>query len=227
MLVSIIIPVLNEERSLATLLDYLRGLPRTSGQDIEIIVVDGGSHDASPHIAARNADIAVCSALGRAKQMNAGAKRATGEMLVFLHADSTPTIDLLEQCRKLTDANEVWGFSAVRLDDEAPAFRVIESFMNKRSAMSGIATGDQMICVQTSTFKLLEGYANIPLMEDIELSKRLKKISRPVFFRRPVICSARKWRKHGIVRTVVMMWWLRAAYFFGANPERLHAIYYA
>ncbi len=227
MLASIIIPVLNEGDRLASLIGHLRQIPRLPHEHFEVIVVDGGSRDASPDIATTLADQVVHSSPGRALQMNKGAEHATGDVLVFLHADSMPPRDLFEQCSTLCHSTKAWSFSAVRLDDTAIAFRVIEWFMNMRSMLSGIATGDQMISVKAGTFRRLKGYASIALMEDIELSKRLKKESRPIFFKTPVVCSARKWRKHGVIRTVVMMWLLRAAYFSGVKPERLHAIYYA
>lgn len=226
MLSSIIIPVLNEEHCLADLLAYLRELPVGELQSLEIIVVDGGSTDASLNIAEQLADTVVQSPPGRATQMNKGARLAKGDVLVFLHADTWPAKSLLLQCRLLIESRKEWGFFKVRLDDGAMVFRVIEWFMNTRSKMTGIATGDQTICVKASTFELLEGYANIPLMEDIELSKRLKRISCPIVPEERVVCSARKWRKNGVVKTVLTMWMLRAGYFFGANPERLRAIYY-
>lgn len=226
MLASIIIPVLNEEQRLASLIGYLRKLPDQKPHSLEVIVVDGGSTDASLEIATELADTVVQSAPGRAIQMNKGAQLAHGEVLVFLHADTRPTISLLSQCNQLIEASEVWCFSKVRLDDSAKAFRVIEWFMNIRSYATSIATGDQMICVEAATFHLLEGYANILLMEDVDLSKRLKRISRPLVLDARVVCSARKWLKNGVLKTVLMMWLLRAAYFFGVSPQRLQAIYY-
>lgn len=226
LLTSIIIPVLNEEHRLAALINYLRVLPSKELQSLEVIVVDGGSSDASLSIATDLADKVVQSLPGRAIQMNEGAQLARGEVLVFLHADTWPASSLLFQCSQLIDSSSSWCFSKVRLDDDAIVFRVIEWFMNTRSTMSSIATGDQTVCVERSTFDRLKGYANIPLMEDIELSKRLKKVSRPIVFDERVVCSARKWRKNGVIKTVLTMWLLRAGYFFGASPERLRAIYY-
>lgn len=226
MLTSIIIPVLNEEPRLAALIGYLRELPGKELHSLEVIVVDGGSTDSSLDIARELADTVVQSPPGRAMQMNRGAQLASGDVLVFLHADTRPAASLLSQCRQLIEAGEVWCFSRVRLDDSARAFRVIEWFMNTRSKMTGIATGDQTICVEASTFRFLDGYANISLMEDIELSKRLKRVSRPLVHDERVVCSARKWQKNGVIKTVLMMWLLRAGYFFGASPQKLQAIYY-
>ncbi len=226
MLISIIIPVLNEEGHLAGLIDYLRSLPRSKSQSLELIVVDGGSIDASVELATGLADAVVQTQTGRATQMNKGAQLASGEVLVFLHADARPAYSLCTQCSLLIEAREAWGFSKVHLDDQAPVFRMIEWFMNTRSRITGIATGDQAICVEASTFATINGYANISLMEDIELSKRLKRVSRPIVFDERVVCSTRKWRKNGVLKTVLMMWLLRAWYFLGANPERLRTIYY-
>ncbi|MFK7732002.1 MAG: TIGR04283 family arsenosugar biosynthesis glycosyltransferase [Pseudomonadales bacterium] len=226
MLISIIIPVLNEEKRLAALINYLRELADKQLPPLEIIVVDGGSTDASLSIAADLADDVAKTLACRAAQMNEGARLASGDVLVFLHADSWPANNLFSQCGQLIGSNRLWCFSKVRLDDEAFVFRVIEWFMNTRSTMSGIATGDQTVCVKSSTFDQLNGYADIPLMEDIELSRRLKRVSRPIVFDERVVCSTRKWRKNGVIKTVLMMWLLRAGYFLGTSPARLHAIYY-
>lgn len=226
LLASIIIPVLNEEHRLTALIAHLRSLPAKKRQSMEIIVVDGGSSDASLGIAKNLADTVAQSPPGRAIQMNKGARLANGNVLVFLHADTWPAGCLLTQCELLSEASEAWCFSRVRLDDVALGFRVIEWFMNTRSSMTSIATGDQTICVKAETFERLNGYADIPLMEDIELSKRLKRTSRPIVHDERVVCSARKWRRNGVVKTVLMMWVLRAGYFFGVNPLRLRTIYY-
>lgn len=171
---------------------------------------------------ARAPDPIVASApCGRASQMNRGAEAATADILLFLHADTVLPIDASAHVRAAITAGRVWGRFDVRLSGTHPAFRVIERMMNWRSATTGIATGDQALFVQRDVFRMLGGYAAIPLMEDIEFAARLKWVDRPALIRAPVVTSSRRWEQHGIVRTVLRMWALRLLYALGVAPRIL------
>ena len=217
--VSIIIPVLNEADRIG---DLLKHLP----DNIETIVVDGGSTDSTVEIAASQADQIISSEKGRARQMNAGAAVASGEILLFLHADSFLPGNFLYHLQKFYVLDKAWGRFDVRIENEKRVFRIIEAMMNLRSRMTGICTGDQAIFMKRSVFNRVGGFAIIPLMEDIEISKRLKKISKPFCINNPTLTSARRWLKGGILPTILLMWWLRLAYHFGVSPEHLANHYY-
>ena len=217
--VSIIIPVLNEADRIG---DLLKHLP----DNIETIVVDGGSMDSTVEIAASHADQIISSKKGRARQMNAGAAVASGEILLFLHADSFLPRNFLYHLQKFYVLDKAWGRFDVRIENEKRVFRIIEAMMNLRSRMTGICTGDQAIFMKRSVFNRVGGFAIIPLMEDIEISKRLKKISKPFCINNPTLTSARRWLKGGILPTILLMWWLRLAYHFGVSPEHLANHYY-
>ena len=217
--VSIIIPVLNEADRIG---DLLKHLP----DNIETIVVDGGSTDSTVEIAASQADQIISSEKGRARQMNAGAAVASGEILLFLHADSFLPRNFLYHLQKFYVLDKAWGRFDVRIENEKRVFRIIEAMMNLRSRMTGICTGDQAIFMKRSVFNRVGGFAIIPLMEDIEISKRLKKISKPFCINNPTLTSARRWLKGGILPTILLMWWLRLAYHFGVSPEHLANHYY-
>jgi len=215
---SIILPVLNEAASLSAQLAELQGL-RASG--VELLVVDGGSSDGSAALPAALVDALLAAPRGRAVQMNAGARASTGAALLFLHADTTlpPSADQLIS-RALEDG-ALWGRFDVRIDGAHPLLRVVERMMNWRSRRTGVATGDQAIFVRRDVFEAVGGYPEIPLMEDIALSKRLKRIAAPACLAEQVTTSGRRWEKHGVLRTILLMWRLRAEYFFGADPQRL------
>jgi len=166
-----------------------------------------------------------CPRQGRARQMNHAASLARASHLVFVHADTRlpPDAAALVQGAVLRGAR--WGRFDVRLDDRRAVFRMIAALMNARSAVSGIATGDQALFVERGLFERLGGFCDIPLMEDVELSRRLKKTARPHRIRTPVVTSARRWREHGVARTVLLMWTLRFLYFAGVAPQRL-AVWY-
>ena len=214
---SIIIPAIDEAERLATVLPSLARL-REKGH--EVIVVDGGSGDDTRARAGALADRVLIAERGRARQMNAGAAHARGEVLVFLHADSLLPRDT-ESAIARAMVSSCWGRFDVRLWGRERSFRIIEVFMNLRSRITGIATGDQAIFVSREAFHAIGGYPDIPLMEDIAISRRLKAIARPACLRQKVVTSARRWRTHGILRTVVLMWRLRLAYALGADPRRL------
>jgi rSAM/selenodomain-associated transferase 2 len=223
-MLSIIIPVLNEARHLEQLLpDLSRKCPGA-----EIIVVDGGSTDGSTNVVAQHPLARlVVSPPGRARQMNAGAREARGETLLFLHADTRLPDGAAEAIRAaLADPRVAGGRFDIRLDNPRAIFRVIAFFINLRSRLSRIATGDQGLFVRQGIFVEMGGYPEIPLMEDVEFSKRLKRRGTIACLRLAVTVSARKWERDGVVRTVLLMWMLRLLYFVGMRPARLHRLYY-
>ena len=223
-LITIIIPVLNEADHLA---DQLAGLQKMRRRGVELIVVDGGSEDATLSQARGKVDHLLSSPPGRARQMNAGAEVAHGDVLLFLHADTSLPPTAPERIRtSLENGSRQWGRFEVRLSGRHILFRRIERMMNWRSCLTGMVTGDQAMFIRRTAFEQAGGFPDIPLMEDIAISRKLKKLSRPVCLSEPVVASSRRWEQAGIVRTIVLMWSLRLAYFLGVSPQRLAAIYY-
>lgn len=221
MKLSIIIPALNEVESIAATLTPLQPL-RAQGH--EVILCDGGSSDATVALAQPLVDLVVTSERGRAIQMNSGATMASGDVLLFLHADT----QLPESAAALIEAalqNRTWGRFDVRLSGGHWLLRIVESLMNRRSRLTGICTGDQAIFIRQGLFRAVGGFPEIPLMEDIAFSKALQPQSRPACITMPVITSSRRWEQHGILRTILLMWWLRLRYFCGADPQQLAEIY--
>ena len=193
---------------------------------VQIVVADGGSADGTVALAQAGAARLVHAPRGRALQMNAGARQATGEVLLFLHADTRlpPTADsLIEQA--LAAGPQVCGRFDVRIDDRAKLLRVIEACMNLRSRWTGIATGDQAMFMTRAAFDAVGGFPAQALMEDIEMSKRLLRLSRPVCLRARVVTSGRRWESRGVWRTLLLMWRLRFAYWRGAAPDQLAELY--
>lgn len=223
---SIIIPVLNEA---AHITDALATLAPLRSRGVKLIVVDGGSTDGTASHAAALVDKVVSAERGRAAQMNAGAEQADGDVLLFLHADTIlpPDADLLiADALRFTPARGAhasprWGRFDVIIEGQHPMLRVIAAMMNWRSRLTGIATGDQGIFVERAAFVALGGFPVQPLMEDIEFCRRAKNFGRPACLRAKVITSGRRWEKHGVWRTIWLMWRLRLAYFKGADPHRL------
>ena len=220
---SIIVPVLDEEAAVAATLQGLAPL-RTRGA--EVIVVDGGSRDDTVALARPLCDRLVVAPRGRGAQMNAGAGAARGEVLLFLHADTHPPA---EADRLILDglaaSGRAWGRFDVHIAGRHPLLPIIAAMMNLRSRATGIATGDQAMFVARSAFTALGGFPDIALMEDIELSRRLKRLGRPLCLRARVKTSGRRWEKDGVVRTVLTMWRLRLAFFLGAAPAKLAVSY--
>ena len=220
---SIIIPALNESRVLQANLPHLQPL-RNSGH--EVILVDGGSTDDTLAMAKSMVDRLVHTSQGRASQMNAGANVASGGIFLFLHADTLlpdAADDMVVQSMQGAEAS--WGRFDVILSGSDRLFRAVEFLMNVRSRVTGIATGDQAMFVNRRLFEAVSGFPEIPLMEDIALSRSLKKISPPLCLRHRVTTSSRRWEQRGILRTVVLMWCLRCAYALGTDPRRLARIY--
>lgn len=222
--ISIIIPTLNES---GTLVECLRDLQPLREQDCELIVADGGSENPGLALAEPLVDRAIVAPRGRAIQMNAGARLASGAILWFLHADTRLPPDAAPSIREaLTDPKAGWGRFDVRLSGQRSSLRMVETMMNIRSRLSGIATGDQGIFVRRALFERVGGYPSIALMEDIALSRILKRYSRPVCLGQRLQTSSRRWERDGVWRTIFLMWRLRLAYFLGADPARLARIYY-
>lgn len=223
MKLSIVLPVLNEGERLRGAINALRHL-RVNGH--EVIVVDGGSSDETPAIAAQLADHFLTSPRGRALQMNAGARAASGDVLLFLHADTLlpPGADRLI-LDGLHNSGRGWGRFDVRLADRHPLLRLVALMMNLRSRLTGIMTGDQAIFVRGDWFGRIGGYPEIALMEDIALSRHLKREGPPLCLKAKALTSSRRWRERGIARTIMTMWRLRLAYFLGADPDRLARLY--
>ena len=220
---AIVVPVLDEEAAIAATLQSLSTL-RARGA--EVIVVDGGSRDRTVEIARPLCDRVIAAPRGRAAQMNAGGGAAHGDVLLFLHADTRLPEDA---DRLILDALAAggcaWGRFDVRIEGRHPLFPVIAAMMNLRSRLTGIATGDQAMFVERSAFAAIGGFPDIALMEDIELSRRLKRLGRPLCLRPCISTSGRRWEKLGVVRTILTMWRLRLAYFFGAAPAKLAVSY--
>ena len=216
---SIIIPTLNEADGIVGQLSTLQGL---RGRGVEVIVADGGSADSTPSLAAPLADAVVSSPRGRGAQMNAGASKAIGDVLLFLHADTRLPKEADELIRAgLGNGVQRWGRFDVSIDGESPWLGMIAWFMSERSRLTGIATGDQAIFVSRDLFLASGGFPDIPLMEDIALSKRLKRAGRPLCLRKRVITSGRRWDDGGVIATIALMWRLRLAFFFGIDPAKL------
>jgi len=219
MSLSIIIPVLNEAPNIVT---ALGALSTCRARGVEIIVVDGGSTDGTVALAQPLADFVITSARGRATQMNAGAGVARGDVLLFLHADTHLPDDADQQVlNSLGQSGRAWGRFDVTIDGTHPLLRVIAGAMNLRSRLTGIATGDQAMFTTRKAFDAVGGFPQIALMEDIMLARNLKRVSPPLCLRARVTTSGRRWERRGVVRTMVMMWRLRLAYFFGADPSDL------
>jgi rSAM/selenodomain-associated transferase 2 len=221
MRISVVIPVLNEAETIAQTLRWLR-----QAGECQAIVVDGGSSDETAQIARAYADIVLTAPRGRARQMNVGAHVATGDVLLFLHADTTLPQGfsaLLKQA--LQDSHVVGGRFDVRLGAEGWPFRMIERLMNTRSRLTRISTGDQAIFVRRQVFLAVNGYPDLELMEDLALSRKLKRIGQIACLRAQVTTSARRWQRDGIAKTIMRMWMLRFGYFLGVPSERLRAFY--
>lgn len=216
---SIIIPALNEAATILATLECLQPL-RDAGH--ELIVVDGGSTDGTPEVAAAYVDMLLQAPRGRARQMNAGARVAAGEIVWFLHADTLPLAQAGALIvAALAQSGRYWGWFNVRLSGDWWLLRVVERFMNVRSRLSGIATGDQGLFVRRDLFEKLGGFPEIDLMEDVALCHILKRQGPPLCLDAVLLTSSRRWEQRGIVRTIVLMWGLRLAYALGMSPVRL------
>ncbi|MEA2118666.1 TIGR04283 family arsenosugar biosynthesis glycosyltransferase [Halovibrio sp. HP20-50] len=218
---SIVIPMLNEAAGIKAVLEALQPLrvqrlpPRA-----EVIVVDGGSSDHSVCLALPLADQVLSSQPGRALQMNLGARRASTPALLFLHADTQLPDDAIEQITQAL-TRHAWGRFAIKLSGRSSWLPVVSWMMNQRSRLTGIATGDQGIFMRASAFKAVGGFPEQPLMEDVEISRRLKKLSSPACLRTKVISSGRRWDEFGAGKTIRLMWRLRYRYWRGVSATQL------
>jgi rSAM/selenodomain-associated transferase 2 len=215
---SVVVPALNEAPGIRAALEALAPL-RSRGH--EVIVVDGGSTDGTPELAQGLCDRMLGAPRGRARQMNAGAAAASGNALVFLHADTRLPQDadtlILQSLRSFQ-----WGRFDVQIEGRHRLLKLVACAMNLRSRLTGIATGDQAIFVRREAFA---GFPEIALMEDVAFCKAMKRLGAPACLRAAVRTSGRRWESRGVLRTIFLMWRLRLMYFLGARPERLARIY--
>jgi rSAM/selenodomain-associated transferase 2 len=222
MRLAIIIPVLDEASQIE---NCLAALAELRERGAFVVVVDGGSSDATVRLAAPLCDRVIAAPRGRSLQMNAGARceqAQSCDVLLFLHADARLPREADRLIfRALSNRHNGWGRFDVTLQGRSPGLRVVGFMMNLRSRATGICTGDQALFVEQGVFLALDGFAPIDLMEDIEFSRRARRLSPPIALRPPVIVSARRWDRAGLARTILRMWWLRLAYFLGADPHQL------
>ena len=220
---SIIIPVLNEAGNIQQCLQALQAWRK---QGHELIVVDGHSTDNTVELAKPLCDKLLVSMPGRALQMNTGAELARGNILLFLHADTRlPENAVTEVIKVIKQTGKQWGRFDIRLSSHRPLMFMVGSMMNLRSRLTGIATGDQAMFVRRDIFHRVQGFPDIALMEDISLSHKLLRLSRPACIRAKAVTSSRRWEQNGVLRTILLMWYLRLAYFLGKSPESLARIY--
>lgn len=219
---SIIIPTFNESATIQTSLLKLQ----TSRNYAEIIVIDGGSSDSTIELALPYAHQVLTSERGRARQMNHGAEHASGDILIFLHADTELPENALWLIEQHLTSQKVWGRFDIQLSDDAFIFKIIAFMMNWRSRLTGIATGDQVLFIHKTAFDTVGGFPEIRLMEDIALSQVLKQISAPICLKAKVKSSVRRWRQFGIYKTILLMWSLRLRYWLGQDPQYLAELYH-
>ena len=221
--ISVILPALNEA---AGIVETLQAMQEMRVRGLEIIVVDGGSIDNTVALCTPLADRVIIAATGRARQMQAGTAMAHGSILWFLHADSRPPLDADRAITTALDfGSHHWGRFDVCFHQASLLLSTVATLMNLRSRLTGIATGDQGIFVTRELFERVNGYPQIPLMEDIALSCRLKQHTRPACLEDRLVTSARRWQSQGTLRTILLMWSLRLAYFLGVSPARLAQFY--
>ncbi|MEW8313345.1 MAG: TIGR04283 family arsenosugar biosynthesis glycosyltransferase [Candidatus Thiodiazotropha taylori] len=219
---SIVIPCLNEGEML---IDLLQALQYLRHQGHELILVDGGSEPALDRSLQTWVDHLLVSDPGRALQMNRGAAIASGELLWFLHADTQLTADAEQPMLEPPVDESLWGRFDIRLSGRHTLLRVVERMMNWRSRVTGIATGDQGIFIHRKLFEKIGGFPLQPLMEDVEISRRLKRHAAPRCLKQRLITSSRRWESGGVVSTIILMWGLRLAYWAGVTPQRLAEFY--
>jgi len=217
--ISIIVPTRNESETIAVTLAPLR-----EPGVLEVIVADGASRDDTREIAQSLADRVIEAPPGRARQMNAGAAAARGEIMLFLHADTIVprgfAAAIVAACERA-----IGGRFDVALDAEGLRFRIIETAINLRSRLSGLFTGDQGLFIRADVFRELGGYPDQPLLEDLALSRAMRRRGRVAALRERLRTSGRRWQRHGTVRTVALMWWIRGLYALGVSPKRLARLY--
>ena len=232
-MLSVIVPLYNERERVAPLVEHLRRLPGVS----EVVLADASdearSKAALAQLAARFTDsgeprirLVRCPRAGRASQMNAGAAQCGGEALLFLHCDTRLPHGAAERIGDCVARGHAWGWFNLRLDARGAVYRLLERMICLRARLSGIATGDMAIFIQRRVFERECGFAEIALMEDVELSRRLRRRGRPGVIALPATTSARRWQQNGVWRTVLLMWKLRFLYWLGRSPDQLAAVYH-
>ncbi|MEM7207373.1 MAG: TIGR04283 family arsenosugar biosynthesis glycosyltransferase [Pseudomonadota bacterium] len=221
--ISLIVPTLNEATRIGTFLDCVQAMRE---RDVEVVLVDGGSSDDTCEQVKTRVDLLIQTAPGRGAQMRAGAARASGEILWFVHVDSQlpPNADQFVR-QSINDRVIAWGYFNVRLHPTGWLLRCVEVAMNARVQLSNVATGDQGIFVTRTLYEKVGGMPDISLMEDVKLSKRLRDVVKPIRISESITTSSRRWRQHGVLRTIAKMWWLRFLYFIGVPPSRLARYY--
>ena len=215
-------PVLDEAAGLQATLQALAPLRQRGA---EVIVVDGGSSDTTVALAMPWADRVFVAPKSRARQMNAGARQAQADVLLFLHADTQLPLEADEQVAAAMATGALWGRFDVTISGDPVMLRLVAALMNVRSRCTGIATGDQAVFVRRTTFEAVQGYPDQPLMEDIELSRRLLRRATPACLRARVKTSGRRWEARGVWRTIFLMWRLRWRYWRGESPAVLADAY--
>lgn len=219
MTLAIVVPVLNEIDRVPVLLELSA---RAGHCGIEALFVDGGSSDGSAEALRQGGAAVLESPRGRAIQMNAGAVATSGDILLFLHADTElPAGAERAVASGLAETDAVWGRFDASIEGESWLLRIVAVAMNWRSRITGIATGDQAIFVRREAFESAGGFPQQALMEDVELCRRLRRQSRPVCLRQRVMTSGRRWHTRGVIRTILLMWELRFRYWLGSDPEQL------
>ena len=219
--VAVIVPVYNEEQTLRDSLQHFIDLDAD-----ELIFVDGGSSDQTSSLLKQSGVHCLASKPGRATQMNTGANISTSDILVFIHIDTMVSKSDVEVVREaFTQTDVVGGRFDVRLSGQHKAFRIIEFMINMRSRLSKISTGDQVQFVARSVFETMGGFSDMPLLEDVEFSTRLKKIGPVACLSEQVVTSSRRWEQHGMIKTVWLMWKIRLLYWLGVSPEKLARLY--
>lgn len=215
---TIIIPILNEEDEIVACLEDLQ---KFRAHGFEVIVIDGHSNDRTRQLSQGKCEYISTSQASRARQMNTGALHARGNIIIFLHVDTRLPENLVQLISELPKNTPVWGRFDIILTGKHWMFRVIAAMINLRSRLTGICTGDQAIFMSKPLFYEVSGFPLIALMEDIAMSKKLKPICPPICFKHKVISSSRRWEKHGIIKTIMKMWYLRAVYFMGVHPDTI------
>jgi len=217
-MLTVIVPTLDEAQAIEA---TLAAAAPARALGAEVIVVDGGSRDATRSLARPLCDRVIEAPRGRAAQMNAGARAAGGDVLLFLHADTLLPATAHTDVERAIAGGREWGRFDVVIAGADPMLAVVSLFMNARSRLTGVATGDQAIFATRAAYDAAGGFPAIPLMEDVALSKALARRSRPAALESRVVTSGRRWERRGTIRTVLLMWRLRLAYALGADPHRL------
>ena len=234
-MLSVIVPLYNERERVAPLVEHLRRLPGVGEVVLADASDDARSKAALAQLAARLTDTGMgeprirlvrCPRVGRAAQMNVGAAQCGGEALLFLHCDTRLPTGAAERIGERVARGHAWGWFKLRLDARGAVYRLLERMICLRARLSGIATGDMAMFIQRRVFERERGFAEIALMEDVELSRRLRRRGRPAVIALPATTSARRWQQNGVLRTVLLMWKLRFLYWLGRSPDQLAAVYH-